>query len=800
MYRFCRQTIFSGINVLCRPKPSSFSCKKSTRYSHNNNKNNTERRPFFICGQKLSANVGSCQVRTMASVGSSSGAGHQNKLSQEKSPYLLQHASNPVDWYPWGEEAFEKAKKERKLIFLSVGYSTCHWCHVMERESFENEEIGKILNENFISIKVDREERPDVDKVYMTFVQATTGSGGWPMSVWLTPDLKPVVGGTYFPPDDRYYGRPGFKSILLNIAEKWNLRQDKIEEQGTAILDALMQTTQVEESGGSDRAGQDCVDKCYQMLEKSYDPEMGGFSNAPKFPQPVNLKFLLHFYGSKPDSCERKRALDMAVHTLKMMAKGGMHDHVAQGFHRYSTDKFWHVPHFEKMLYDQAQLAVAYLDAYQITKDKFLAETARDIFKYVSRDLSHPAGGFYSAEDADSLPTADSKEKKEGAFCVWTWGEVQTNLTGLVEGKPDLKEADVFCHHYDVKQDPHDELKGQNVLIVRGSLEDTAAHFGLDVTITETVLEKCRQKLYLVRQSRPKPHLDNKMVAAWNGLMVSGFARGGQVLQDSSLTARAIKAAEFLQSHMFLSDSQVLLRSCYTSQDKTVTQISSPIEGFVDDYTFVIRGLLDLYEACYNDRWLQWAEQLQETQDKLFWDDEAGGYFSSGLRDPTIVLRMKDDQDGAEPSSNSVSAMNLLRLSHFLNRTEWQDKGSKLFQVFYQRLAKIPIAVPELVCALVFALSTPKQIIIYGDKESEDTKEMFKTVHESYLPNKVVIHADGSSESFLRTRLPILETLSKVDGKTTAYVCENYSCSLPVNSTQELKKLLASHGKQAASL
>ncbi|XP_013417572.1 spermatogenesis-associated protein 20 isoform X2 [Lingula anatina] len=576
----------------------------------------------------------------------------QNRLALEKSPYLLQHASNPVDWFPWGEEAFKKAREENKMIFLSVGYSTCHWCHVMERESFENEEIGKIMSDNFVCVKVDREERPDVDKMYMTFIQATSGSGGWPMSVWLTPDLKPIVGGTYFPPDDRYYGRPGFKTILNNLSEQWQMNRDKIMRQGTQIVDAVMQMTQLE-TPQEDQVRLDsdqCMDTCLQMLCRTYDFTMGGFGKGPKFPQPVNFNFLFRVVASKSPSAEAESAQKMALHTLRMMAKGGIHDHVAQGFHRYSTDINWHVPHFEKMLYDQGQLAHSYLDAYQLSKEEIFADIARDILQYVERDLSDPSGGFYSAEDADSYPNHGDVEKKEGAFCVWTDEEIRQLLGDSVEGQEDVTMADVFCKHFDVKpggnvdpyKDPHDELKKQNVLIVTGSLEETAQQFNLDLATTTAILEKCKQVLFEVRKKRPKPHLDNKMLTAWNGLMISGFARAGQVLGESKYTDRAIKAASFLKTHMYNAETGMLHRTSYCGEADKVEQSPTPINGFSDDYAFLIRGLLDLYEACYDDQWLSWADQLQDKQDQLFWDLDKGGYFTSGAEDKNILVRIKE--------------------------------------------------------------------------------------------------------------------------------------------------------------
>ncbi|CAL1527433.1 unnamed protein product [Lymnaea stagnalis] len=721
-----------------------------------------------------------------------------NRLALEKSPYLLQHAHNPVNWYPWGEEAFAKARTENKPIFLSVGYSTCHWCHVMERESFENPDVGEMLNENFVSIKVDREERPDVDKVYMTFVQATTGSGGWPMSVWLTPDLKPIFGGTYFPPDDRYYNRPGFKTILTLISHQWQEKRSEIESQGTKILDVMMRQLNVSDQSSPGVPAMKASTKCYKMLEKRFDQEEGGFGSAPKFPQPVNFNLLFRIFNSDPSSEMGAHALHMCLFTLTKMASGGIHDHISQGFHRYSTDRIWHVPHFEKMLYDQGQLAVSYVDAYQITKDTLFADIATDIFTYVSRDLSHPEGGFYSAEDADSLPLKSSQTKKEGAFCVWKKQELDLHLSEKIPGKTNVTLAEIFNHFYGVKedgnvdplQDPHDELKHQNILIISSTTEETASKFDLSPEDVALALERSRKILYEARQTRPRPHLDNKMVAAWNGLMISGFARGGQTMNKPDLIERATQAASFMRRNMVLSDTQSLLRSCYTSDNQEVSQIDIPIQGFVDDYAYVIRGLLDLYEACFDDEWLAWAEQLQNRQNQLFWDNENGGFFSSPEGDNSIVLRLKEDQDGAEPSPNSVSAMNLQRLAAMLDRPEWTGMAERIFKVFCERIEKVPMAVPELVSSLIFYHSKKQQVIIIGDKQSEDTKALIQTVHKYYLPNKVLLVTDGQTDEFLKERLSQITSYIKVDNKATAYVCQDFSCALPVNSCEELEKIL----------
>ncbi|KAM6897713.1 spermatogenesis-associated protein 20 [Xenentodon cancila] len=739
---------------------------------------------------------------SMASGGegsSSSPHKHTNRLAKERSPYLLQHAHNPVDWYPWGPEAFEKATKEDKPIFLSVGYSTCHWCHVMERESFEDEEIGKILSENFVCIKLDREERPDVDKVYMTFVQATSGGGGWPMSVWLTPDLRPFIGGTYFPPRDMGR-RPGFKTVLARIVDQWQNNRPALEASGERILEALKKGTTIAATPGeSTPLAPDVANRCFQQLAHSYEEEYGGFRDAPKFPSPVNLMFLVSYWSVNRSTSEGVEALQMAMHTLRMMALGGIHDHVAQGFHRYSTDSSWHVPHFEKMLYDQAQLAVAYITAFQVSGEHFYADVAKQILLYVSRDLSDESGGFYSAEDADSVPASGGHEKREGAFCVWTASEIRELLLDAVEGTTGAAtQADVFMHHYGVKeqgnvapeQDPHGELQGQNVLIVRYSVELTAARFGVTVEKADELLASARARMAEVRKDRPRPHLDTKMLASWNGLMLSAYARAGSVLGDKASLERAVQAANFLKEHLWDAEQQTILRSCYRGDQMDVQQISPPISGFLDDYAFITCGLLDLYEATLEPEWLLWAEKLQLRQDVLFWDDQGGGYFCSNPSDGTVLLQLKEDQDGAEPSANSVSAFNLLRLCQYTGRQEWLQKSQQLLAAFSDRLNRVPIALPEMVRALMAQHYTLKQIVICGQKDAPDTTSLLDAVNSLFLPFKVLMLTDGHPESFLCQRLPVLSSMSQLGGVATAYVCQDFTCSLPITDPQELRRLL----------
>uniref|UniRef100_A0A8C3AY62 Spermatosis associated 20 n=1 Tax=Cyclopterus lumpus TaxID=8103 RepID=A0A8C3AY62_CYCLU len=718
---------------------------------------------------------------------------HTNRLAQERSPYLLQHAHNPVDWYPWGQDAFDKAKNEDKPIFLSVGYSTCHWCHVMERESFEDEEIGKILSDNFVCIKVDREERPDVDKVYMTFVQATSGGGGWPMSVWLTPDLRPFIGGTYFPPTD-HARRPGLRTVLNRIIEQWQNNRPALESSGERILEALKKGTAIAANPGEGPPPAPAVSsRCFQQLAHSYEEEYGGFRDAPKFPTPVNLMFLMSYWSVNRSTSEGVEALQMALHTLRMMALGGIHDHVAQGFHRYSTDSSWHVPHFEKMLYDQAQLAVAYITASQVSGEQLFADVAKDILLYVSRDLSDKSGGFYSAEDADSVPASGGPEKREGAFCVWTASEVREQLPDVVEGA--ATRADVFMHHYGVKeqgnvaleQDPHGELQGQNVLIVRYSVELTAARFGISVEKANKLLASARTQMAKVRESRPRPHLDTKMLASWSGLMLSAYASVGAVLGDKALLERAVQAGNFLKEHLWDAERQTMLRSCYRGDEM---EVSPPISGFLDDYAFVIGGLLDLYEATLRTEWLQWAEELQLRQDALFWDHQGGGYFCSDPGDRAVLLRLKEDQDGAEPSANSVSASNLLRLSHYCGRGEWLQRSQQLLAAFSDRLTRVPIALPEMVQALMAQHYTLQQIVICGQRDAPDTAGLLAAVNSLFLPHKVLMHVDDDADGFLRRRLPVLSSMSQQGGVATAYVCQDFTCSLPVTDPQELRRLL----------
>ncbi len=704
---------------------------------------------------------------------------HTNRLAREKSPYLLQHAHNPVDWYPWGEEAFAKARKENRPIFLSIGYSTCHWCHVMEHESFENEAIAQLLNDNFVSIKVDREERPDIDGVYMTFVQATTGSGGWPLNVWLTPELKPIVGGTYFPPEEKW-GKPGLKSVLRQIAKAWKTDRARIVEGSDKIVAQLQSA--VAQSGGADKLSDGIREKGYEQFSARFDEKFGGFGDAPKFPRPVALEFLFDFYGTTPESKEGKRALEMSLVTLRKMAAGGIHDHLGGGFHRYSTDKFWHVPHFEKMLYDQAQLALVYLDAFQITHEPLFEQTARDILDYVRRDLSSPEGGFYSAEDADSLVAEGKSEKAEGALYVWSKEEID-RLLGAERSK-------VFDAHYGVEkngnapEDPQGEFTNKNILIERQTPAETAKKFGLKEEKVRQLLAESRKILFDARAKRPRPHLDDKVVTAWNGLMISAFARAAQVLDDPAYQKIADKAAEFLREKLYQADTHTLRRS--------YCEGASEVEGFATDYAFLIQGLLDLYETSFDSSRLEWALQLQARQDELFRDAKAGGYFTTSGADANVLLRMKEADDMAEPSANSVSALNLLRLGYLLDDETARKHAEETLHAFAQQLESAPSSMPKMLAALGWSRAHPKQIVIAGKPGAADTQTLLREVHRRFLPHHVLILADGGpGQKFFGEHVDFIKSVEPIDGKAAAYVCENFVCQLPTNSPEKLRALLA---------
>jgi len=664
-----------------------------------------------------------------------------NALALEKSPYLLQHRDNPVDWMPWGEEAFARARAENKPVFLSIGYSTCHWCHVMAHESFENPAIAALMNRAFINIKVDREERPDVDRVYMAFVQATTGGGGWPMSVWLTPEGHPFFGGTYYPPEDRY-GRAGFPHLIVQIEKLWDEDRGRIESEAGRVMAGLREAAGSRSPEGELQAA--WIEGGQRAFAAAFDKSHGGFGGAPKFPRPAILNFLLR----GGDGSRR-----MALETLRAMARGGMRDQLGGGFHRYSVDAYWHVPHFEKMLYDQAQIAVSLVEAWQITKDPFFESTLRSTLDYVLRDMTHPDGGFYSAEDADSAIADGSTAHAEGAFYVWTRQEIEDALaTGA---------AEEFCNHYDVRadgnapdgSDPQGEFAGKNILHEAGGDEPAS-------------LAESRRILLDLRARRPRPHLDDKILTAWNGLMISAFAKAGAALGDTQYLEAAARAAEFVQGRLLLGGD--LRRSWRGSP--------ADIGGFAEDYAFFIQGLLDLYEADFDLRWLELAVELQLRQDGLFWDGDS--YFSSRGGDPLVPLRMKEDYDGAEPSANSISALNLLRLGRMLHEDSMEERARTILAAHALQMDRAPSAVPQMLVALDLALNPPGQSVIAGDRSA--AQPLLRSLAHNFRPRTATILLDSpEAVEFFSRHSPAVREMKMIDGKPALYECENFTCRAP---------------------
>ncbi|MEY4940643.1 MAG: hypothetical protein RIQ93_2378 [Verrucomicrobiota bacterium] len=738
-----------------------------------------------------------------------------NALAGEKSPYLLQHADNPVNWLPWGEAAFAEARRADKPIFLSIGYSTCHWCHVMARESFANEAIASILNEHFVAIKVDREERPDVDKVYMAYVQAMSGRGGWPLNAWLTPTLLPFYGGTYFPPEDRA-GRAGLPTLLQAIATGWRNEREKLVAEGERAIASLRDyhagngaeqedSVPAPEEGKVPAAPEPLVvsagaafEKGFEYFHEAFDARHGGFGGAPKFPRASNLSFLFRVAALQaPPSEMGGEALKLATTTLRAMALGGIHDHLGGGFHRYSVDETWFVPHFEKMLYDQAQIALNFLEARQATGDERFAWLARDIFEYVRRDLTSPEGGFFTAEDADSPIAQGRSEHAEGAFYVWTAAELRSLLGD---------DFDFFAGHFGVAEngnvpaalDPQNEFGGRNILAQRRTLRETARVFSLTPEQANERLLAAVARVKAARNSRPRPQLDDKVLTANNGLMISALARGAQILAsgsaaggdespgptaDGELLPAAVRAAEFVARELYDAARGVLFRAWRGERGTT--------EGFAEDYAFLIQGLLDLYEASFQIRWLQWAEVLQATLDRVFWDAGRGGYFNSAAGDAAIVLRLKEDYDGAEPAASSVAAMNLFRLAGMLNDDALRQRGLACAEAFRRQWAGAPHALPQMLCALELALEPPRHVVLAGSPHGADFRALVAVLHEKLGARRLLLAADGAEgHAWLARRAPWLANMKPLDGRATAYVCEEFACQAPVTDVAALRQLL----------
>ena len=716
-----------------------------------------------------------------------------NHLTGEASPYLLQHAANPVDWYPWGEEPFSLARQEDKPIFLSIGYSTCHWCHVMERESFENKEIASVLNAGFVSIKVDREERPDIDRVYMRFVQATTGAGGWPMSVWLTPELKPFYGGTYFPPFARW-GRPGFVDVLRQIVHAWSAERNQVLQSADTVLDRLNLSSRETQQAGQ-VVGPETLSEGVEQFQQAFDSRWGGFGDAPKFPRPSELLFLLREYA------RTGLALPMVETTLEAMGSGGMCDQVGGGFHRYSVDAQWRVPHFEKMLYDQAQLVLAYIEAYQATGRTEFKTVALNTLSYVQRDMTDSGGGFYSAEDADSVPPADGGtssdghlEPREGAFYVWTLKEIEDLFAD---------DADVVCARYGIEaegnaqEDPHGEFDRQNILYEARSINDVARLTGRSTSDVAKVIVGARELLYKMRGARQRPNLDDKVLSGWNGLMIAAFARAARVFEcdgsvASPLLTVAQSAACFVRDALWDGDRQRLLRRYRNGQ--------AAIDGYSEDYAFTIWGLLELFQADFDPDWLDWAKRLQAQQNELFWDGDAGGWFATTGEDASVLLRLREDYDGAEPSASAVSVMNLLTFSQLTGDEVWVNLIEKTLSRLSDNNGSLARIMPMMMAGISVYHQPRPQVVIVGHRDSENTRAMLAALAASYTPAMVGLLVEpGDHQSRMAALLPFVGNMTMLDGQATAYVCKDFTCDAPTTDIAVLVEAINPHPVDASS-
>ena len=688
---------------------------------------------------------------------SESTKGNKNRLSKEKSPYLLQHADNPVNWYPWGKEAFYLARKENKPIFLSIGYSTCHWCHVMAHESFEDTDVAELINKVFIPIKVDREERPDIDKIYMTVCQMMTGSGGWPLTIIMTPEKKPFFAGTYFPKQTRF-GRMGLVDLIKRIEELWNNQRNELLNSANQITFNLQNIDQ--ESPG-EKFNEDVLKNAYQQLTNQFDAKYGGFGIKPKFPTPHNLIFLLRFWNRTGD----KKALEMVEKTLLSMRKGGIYDHIGFGFHRYSTDSTWLVPHFEKMLYDQALLAMVYIEAYQVTKNLIYKETAQEIFSYVLRDMLSPEGGFFSAEDADS-------EGEEGKFYTWSTKELEKIL--------DKKELDLIISHFRTEgtgnylEEATRKKTGYNILHLEKFPEE----------VLREKIERIRTKLFQHRKSRIPPHKDVKILTDWNGLMIAALARGATVFKEEKYLHAAKEAMHFILSNLRESENRLLHR--YKDN-------FSEIKGFLTDYTFLIWGLIDLYEATFDLYYLKTAFALNEAQIAHFWDNKIGGFYFNADDSEELLTRPKDIYDGAIPSGNSIAMLNMLRLSYFTGNPELEEKADIQNRVFSEKIRANPLAHTQFLIAIDFAIGPSYSIVIGGDSKAEDTNKLIDVLNSAYVPNKVIIQRKTEQDS------PVIDEFSnfvqyfdKLDGKAAAYICINKMCKPPTDDSNTILQYLNS--------
>lgn len=668
-----------------------------------------------------------------------------NKLINQKSPYLLQHAFNPVAWYPWGLEAFSKAVTEDKPIFLSIGYSTCHWCHIMEKESFEDLTVSEVLNKYFVCIKVDREERPDIDHIYMTVCQTLTGRGGWPLTIFMTPDKKPFFAGTYFPKHDRM-GMQGLLSLLENVEKAWSTNRQTLLHSSNEILNAVKQSN----NRPSEELDQNIIGEAFSQFKSDFDTTYGGFGNAPKFPTPHNLYFLLRYWYKTKE----KSALEMVEKTLDSMYKGGIYDHIGYGFSRYSTDRKWLVPHFEKMLYDNALIAIVYLETFQATRKSKYSKIAEEIFHYILQEMTSPEGGFYSAEDADS-------DGEEGKYYVWTTEEIKEVL-GEQNGSR-------FSEYFDITKKGNFEGKSIPNLL-KSTLPDE----------NDLFIAECKESLLAYREKRIHPYKDDKILTSWNGLMIAAMSIGGRVLNNKKYVTASEKAVKFIFNNLIREDGRLLAR--YRDGE-------AAFPAYVDDYAFLVWGLIELYETTFNPEYLQKAVALNNELLKYFWDEQRGGLFLYGSDSEQLITRPKEIYDGATPSGNSVSALNFLRLARLTGQHEFEDKAHELLDYFGSYVQNYPTGYSFSLIALLFAQTKTKEIVIVSDKNDIDTQSMINIIHEGFRPFTLSVLYDNKNEA-IKKLIPFISNYSSLNGKATAYVCENFSCHEPVTDNDLFSNML----------
>ncbi|RXA19376.1 thioredoxin domain-containing protein [Methanosarcina sp. MSH10X1] len=690
--------------------------------------------------------------------------GKPNRLINEKSPYLLQHAYNPVDWYPWGEEAFDKARKENKPIFLSIGYSTCHWCHVMAHESFEDEEVARLMNRAFVCIKVDREERPDIDNIYMTVCQIILGRGGWPLNIIMTPRMKPFFAGTYIPKKSRF-SQTGMLELVPRIEEIWNKQHEEVLDSAEKITSTIQ--NMISESAG-EGIGESIIEEAYEELLSSFDNEYGGFERAPKFPTPHKLFFLLRYWRRSGNP----EALHMVEYTLENMYRGGIHDPLGSGFHRYSTDNMWIVPHFEKMLYDQALIATAYTEAYQVTGKSLYREAAEGVLDYVLRDLTSPQGGFYCGEDADV-------EGEEGRYYLWTLEEIKSVLSP--------EDAELIIKAFNLKEGGNfeEEIRGRktgtNILYLPRSLEAVAAELGIPADEVKSQMKLAKEKLLAARNERKRPAKDDKILTDWTGLMITAFAKGFQIFGEEKYLRAASNAADFILKTLYSSEKRLLHR---------YREGEAGISGTADDYAFLVNGLLDLYEAGFEIRYLKAALCLNKEFLEHFWDPIQGGLFFTADDSESLIFRKKEFADAAIPSGNSVEMLNLLRLARVTADPELEDRAQGLERAFSKLIRKIPSGYAQFLSALDFGLGPTYQVVIVGKHESPDTVHMLEELRAYFIPNKVLIFRPEGKDPEITDLAAYTKEQTPIEGKATAYVCQNYECQLPTTEVNEMLKML----------